>query len=81
MDSYAYGEQSSYTKNIKSYDHDLSLHSYVLGYQKAMSSLIEAEKELKYNTDPESKRRLAKIQLQKKLNKKHWKIFLQSCQK
>lgn len=53
----------------------------VIGYQKAMSSLIEAEKELKYNTDPESKRRLAKIQLQKKLNKKHWKIFLQSCQK
>lgn len=55
----------SYTKNI-------------IGYQKAMKSLLDAENELKDNTDPESKRRLTKIRLQKKLNHKHWKEFLQS---
>ena len=53
----------------------------IIGYQKAMASLIEAEKELQYNTDNESKKKLAKIRLQKKLNKKHWKEFLQSCQR
>ena len=61
-----FNEQNSYTKNI-------------IGYQKAMKSLIDAENELKYNTDPESKRQLTKIRLQKQLNKKHWKEFLQSC--
>lgn len=55
----------SYTKNV-------------IGYQKAMKSLIDAENELKHNTDNESKRKLTKIRLQKKLNQKHWKEFLQS---
>ena len=61
-----YGERSSYTRNIMS-------------YQKAMKSLIESEKQLTYNNDPESKRQLTKIRLQKRLNQKHWKEFLQSC--
>ena len=52
----------------------------LIGYQKAMNSLIEVENELKYKADPESKRKLTKVRLQKKLNKKHWKEFLQSCQ-
>ena len=58
----------------------LSDSKNIMSYQKTMKSSIEAENELKYNTDNESKRKLTKIRLQKKLNEKHWKEFLQSCQ-
>lgn len=50
----------------------------LVGYQKAMNSLIEVEKELIHNNDPNSKKELTKIRLQKKLNQKNWKKFLQS---
>ena len=37
----------------------------LVGYQKAMNSLIEVEKELIYNNDPNSKKELTKIRLKK----------------
>ena len=48
----------------------------LVGYQKAMNSLIEVEKELLYNNDPNSKKELTKIRLQKKLNQSNWKKFI-----
>ena len=50
----------------------------LVGYQKAMNSLIEVEKELIHNNDPNSKKELTKIRLQKKLNQKNWKKFIKS---
>lgn len=42
----------------------------LVGYQKAMNSLIEVEKELIHNNDPNSKKELTKIRLQKKVKSK-----------
>ena len=48
----------------------------LVGYQNAMKSLIEVENELINRNDPISKRKLTKVRLQKKLNKKQWNKFI-----
>ena len=42
----------------------------LVGYQKAMKPLIDAENDLQYRNDPISKKELTKIRLQKYLMKK-----------